>query len=162
LHEGMVEDNKDWKLLRVRAIRYNHPEIEDNDVTYHLHNTPVDTDIGQYKKGGWIVLESKQPKEVTASLIILSEPLWINADKNSDMHIKLSVTNKHSFSVTNVVIKFKFQDVAGKDLGGAKIKTLNEIFKADEVQEILKLSLDDYPSETIKVIAEVISVSPND
>jgi hypothetical protein len=58
LHEGMVEDNKDWKLLRVRAIRYNHPEIEDNDVTYHLHNTPVDSDIGQYKKGGWIVLES--------------------------------------------------------------------------------------------------------
>jgi hypothetical protein len=110
---------------------------------------------------------ANNPAQVVAEIcdvtnIGISKPLWINADEDSDMHLKFSVTNNHSFPVTNVVVKFEFQDVVGRDLGGAKIKTLNEIFKADEVQEILKLSLDDYPSETIKVIAEVISVSPHE
>ena len=93
------------------------------------------------------------------SLMTMSDVMWLNADEQDAMKVKFSVTNNHDFTISGVVVEFKFYDIRGKKLADEKLKSFSESLNAGEVKKFDQFNLGKYPKDTMKVVGEVVSVS---
>jgi hypothetical protein len=94
-----------------------------------------------------------------ASMMAVSDILWLNADEYDVMKIKFNVTNNHDFMVSNIAVMFKFYDVTGKKLAEEKVESFSHPLDAGEVKRFDQFDLGKYPKDTMKVVGEVVSVS---
>ena len=100
-----------------------------------------------------------------ADSIVLTAPLWMNPPEDinmvevEDMVVKFKMTNHNAYPVTGITVRFSFHDISDVYLKGAREITFDDIIEASGEVAFEDLVLGQYPSETIRVKGEVVSVA---
>lgn len=91
------------------------------------------------------------------SAISLENFLWMNADETDDMRVRFTLTNTGDSPVSGIALELKFYEVEGNKIEGSKIISLSDVIRPGESKRYHDFSLGDYPQETVRVKAEVVS-----
>ena len=97
--------------------------------------------------------------------IVLTAPLWLNPPEDinmvevEDMVVKFKMTNHNAYPVTGITVRFSFHDISDVYLKGAREITFDDIIEASGEITFEDFVLGQYPSETISVKGEVVSVA---
>ena len=100
-----------------------------------------------------------------ADSIVLSDPLWMNPPEDinmvevEDMVVKFKMTNHNAYPVTGITVRFSFYDISDVYLKGAQEITFDDVIEASGEITFEDLVLGQYPSETIRVKGEVVSIA---
>jgi hypothetical protein len=100
-----------------------------------------------------------------ADSIVLTAPLWMNPPEDinmvevEDMVVKFKMTNHNAYPVTGITVRFSFHDISDVYLKGAREITFDDIIEASGEITFEDFVLGQYPSETIRVKGEVVSVA---
>lgn len=100
-------------------------------------------------------VEDETPPPLDPDSIELSEVVW-DADENDNMRVMFWMTNNHPHPVSNLPVRFRFYDVLGDELGGAKTVIFPDLVGAGERKKYSDYPLGSCHPDTIKVTAEVI------
>ena len=97
--------------------------------------------------------------------IVLTNPLWMNPPEDinmievEDMVVKFKMTNHNAYPVRGITVRFSFYDISDVDLKGAQEVTFDDVIEASGEVAFDDLVVGQYPSETISVKGEVVSVA---